>query len=668
VVRNILPLLATPAKRGRSFLARIHALPMEPLSLRARLLCAFMGIILFVGVLPAFLGIGYIHRTLPRVQDVVAVDLNAAQEVYREYAAHIAGAIRLLAGRGIVKENLKQGDMEKLESPLQSVRQTGDLDLLIVTDVRGRVLYPMSAPGKQLAYSALATIVRRAIQQRKEIISTVVLAGEELAADSPELAQRARIELVSTPYSPAAGAGDMADGLMLAAAVPVFGDGGELLGVVCGGQLLNHRNSMVDRIRNNLYRQEKFDGRDVAIVSIFLGGKRIATSATSLSGERGVGTLVAEDVYNRVILKGEQWIKPGYIMDDWYLTAYEPIRGPQGTVIGALGLGLLERKFEGAQRRALAVLLALTVAAVLLSILISYFLSNSVLKPVNSLIAATQAVARNASPHEIALEHAPPEIQELGQAFNGMVSAIHERDRRLQRHTHEKLMRSDRLAMIGQLAAGVAHEINNPLGSILLFSRLVMQQAPAQGRMRENLERIEKETKRCHTIVKSLLDFARERKPLVEATDVNNALDGTLKLFEGQFLFQNVQIVRGYSAALPPIQGDQAQLQQVFMNIILNAVDAMSGKGTLSLTTKANQEEETVEIAVSDTGCGIAPENMERIFDPFFTTKGVGHGTGLGLSVSYGIVQSHNGDITVSNNPGGGATFTVSLPVKEGLA
>jgi len=216
--------------------------------------------------------------------------------------------------------------------------------------------------------------------------------------------------------------------------------------------------------------------------------------------------------------------------------------------------------------------------------------------------------------------------------------------------------------MIGQLAAGVAHEINNPLGSILLFSRLVIQQVSAEGRIRENLERIEKETKRCHVIVKGLLDFARERKPLVESVDVNHLLDATLKLFEGQFLFQNIEVVRDYDLNLGFVEADQSQLQQVFMNIILNAVDAMNGKGRLVLATRANHEDGSIEISISDTGCGIPPENIEQVFNPFFTTKGVGHGTGLGLAVSYGIIQSHNGDISVSSDPGQGATFTISLP------
>ena len=249
-----------------------------------------------------------------------------------------------------------------------------------------------------------------------------------------------------------------------------------------------------------------------------------------------------------------------------------------------------------------------------------------------------------------------------------MLGAIRERDRQLHRQTHEKLMRSDRLAMVGQLAAGVAHEINNPLGSILLFSRLVMQQVPPDGRVKENLDRIEKETKRCHAIVQSLLDFARQREPWVEPVDPNGLLDSTLEAVR-----ESVPVSQHRGRAplrLRPagIPGDQGQLQQVFMNIILNAVDAMNGKGRLTVETAQGEQDDTVEISISDTGCGIPPENIIRIFDPFFTTKGVGHGTGLGLSVSYGIVQKHNGDLSVVSTPGKGSTFVVSLPRHGGQA
>ncbi len=294
----------------------------------------------------------------------------------------------------------------------------------------------------------------------------------------------------------------------------------------------------------------------------------------------------------------------------------------------------------------------------ILAAVVSYILLDSVLKPVKSLMTAIEEIAAGPTLHEIRINHAPPEVEAVVSAFNRMQAAIRER-RRL---NQERLMRSDRLAMLGQLAAGVAHEINNPLGSILLFTRLIMQQSTGNEQVQENLGRIEKETKRCHEIVQSLLDFARQREPKMEPVDISQLLESTIVFFERQSLFQNIEIIRHYDEKLPPIQADQLQLQQVLMNIILNATDAMNGKGVLTLETVDAPTGGSIDISISDTGCGIPPENLERVFDPFFTTKDVGRGTGLGLSVSYGIIQAHNGSIRVSSTPGAGSRFTVTLP------
>jgi len=333
--------------------------------------------------------------------------------------------------------------------------------------------------------------------------------------------------------------------------------------------------------------------------------------------------------------------------------------------VGILGLGLLERKFKDMERKALWIFLAVTFGGLAVSTATCFFLARTIMQPMTSLVRATENLARGNLQERVELDRAPPEIAVLGKAFNTMVASIRERDEQLQQQTQEELMRSDRLAMIGQLAAGVAHEINNPLGSILLFSRLLLQQAPREGVMRENLHRIEKETKRCHTIVQSLLEFARQREPQVELLHVNGILDSTVQLFESQFLFHNIEVVRDYQPDLPQVRADPAQVQQVFMNIIINAADAMKGKGTLTITTRSADADKQVVISISDTGCGIPPEDIERIFDPFFTTKGVGHGTGLGLSLSYGIIQRHGGSLRVNSEVGVGTTFVAVLPASE---
>ena len=223
-------------------------------------------------------------------------------------------------------------------------------------------------------------------------------------------------------------------------------------------------------------------------------------------------------------------------------------------------------------------------------------------------------------------------------------------------------MKSERLAMIGQLAAGVAHELNNPLGSILLFNRLVLKKCSGEGPIRENLERIEGEVKRCQNIVQGLLEFARQREPKAEPTNLNLLLNKTVALFENQSMFHNVEVVRQFQEDLPDAIVDPAQIQQVFVNIIMNAVHAMEGRGRMTITTRLIHEADSIEIGFADTGCGMTQEILSQVFEPFYTTKEVGHGTGLGLSISYGIVQRHGGDITASSQIGEGSLFAVTLP------
>jgi len=314
------------------------------------------------------------------------------------------------------------------------------------------------------------------------------------------------------------------------------------------------------------------------------------------------------------------------------------------------------------EARSIKIFFAWTFGILIAAAAASCVILHSILAPIRKLQSAIDEMAAGPALREIEIGQAPPEVEALTSAFNRLQQAVRER----RRENQEKLLRSDRLAAIGQLAAGVAHEINNPLGSILLFTRLVMKESAADGRVRENLDRIEKETKRCQSIVQGLLDFARQREPNVESVDINELLAMTLEFFERQSSFKNVEVVRRFKSRLPHIQADLLQLQQVFMNIIINALDAMDGCGRLTLETTDENAGDCVEIRISDTGCGIAPDTIGRIFDPFFTTKEAGRGTGLGLSVSYGIIQAHHGDIRVVSAPGAGSAFTIALPKSEG--
>ena len=229
--------------------------------------------------------------------------------------------------------------------------------------------------------------------------------------------------------------------------------------------------------------------------------------------------------------------------------------------------------------------------------------------------------------------------------------------------TQIQLLQSEKMASLGKLAAGVAHQLNNPLGGITLFTKLVMEEYDIEDKAREDLQRILKDAERCRDTVKELLEFARQTRQEMRPHDVNQALSRTLFLLENQAIFQNIEIEKDLAPALPPVPADIQQLNHMFMNIILNAVEAMEGRGSLRLRTALSQERNQVIIEISDTGPGIPEDVVPRIFEPFFTTKEEGKGTGLGLSLVYGIVEDHGGHITAESKVGEGTTFIIELPL-----
>jgi two-component system NtrC family sensor kinase len=240
---------------------------------------------------------------------------------------------------------------------------------------------------------------------------------------------------------------------------------------------------------------------------------------------------------------------------------------------------------------------------------------------------------------------------------------VQERTQELQR-VQDQLVRAGKMAALGELAAGVAHEINNPLTGVLTFSSLMLKKTDENHPWRKDLENIVQQTTRCRNIVRGLLDFARQRKPDKKEWDIHLLINNTLTLVEKQAPFQNIKIDKQFKTGIPMLFVDADQIQQVFMNILLNAADAMAGKGG-NLTIKTDLKDGLAEVSFTDTGYGISKEHLSKLFDPFFTTKETGKGTGLGLAISYGIIQSHGGDIEVESQVGRGSTFRIKLPIEK---
>jgi two-component system NtrC family sensor kinase len=328
-----------------------------------------------------------------------------------------------------------------------------------------------------------------------------------------------------------------------------------------------------------------------------------------------------------------------------------------------MSLAEVDRGMNASQMR-LLMFAIIAIAAV--SLIIYLLVQGLVLKPLSQIVAATKHVATGDLNYIIKLKKRD-EIGALAQSFNDMTGQLAE--------TQRQLYQSEKLASVGRLAAGVAHEINNPLTGVLTYSSFLLKRANGNAEIKDDLEVIVRETKRCREIVKDLLDFARQSPPEKHAVHINDIVGHSVRIVQNQLEMHHIKLEQNLQADLPMINADANQLQQVLVNLLVNADDAIGENGgMLTLTTQLHEAAangaadlpatQYVQIKVSDTGCGIPAENLPKLFEPFFSTKGQ-RGNGLGLAVVWGIIEKHNGKINVESEVGKGTTFKILLPVDE---
>ena len=636
------------------------------ISLVKRLFFGFLGVIIVTCSLLSGVGLRLLERSIiARIEDRVLMDLRLARDLFEEEMASIREPIRISALNFSNCGIEPAAEIEGLESQLNRIADQESFDILTFISPKADVILHIKNSGHKALTRLGTKLVDRVMAEKRCVVFTEVLDRSELMQEGFNLDDRARITISPSPYLRPEDKAKATSGMIIVAAAPVLTDRDVPVGVLYGGRLLSNREEIADRIASKIYENETFQRKDVGMATIFMSGIRISTTVLMENGTRALGTLVSDDVYDHVLKKGKTWISRPFAVDSRYITAYEPLVNMSNEIVGMLSIGVLEDRYRDIHRNALQFFLMITVGAIIVSLGVCYLFIETTMKPIGALVTATKKLAGGNLTQQVHLKKAPPEIAALGNAFNSMATSISERDQELRNRATEEIMKSERLAMIGQLAAGVAHEINNPLGSILLLNRLVLNKCPSGSIMVENTQRIEREVKRCQNIVQGLLEFARKRDPKAKTIDLNTLLDKTIALVENQSMFHNISIVKDYKTDLPPVTVDPSQLQQVFMNIVINAVDAMEGWGTLTLRTKVDEVSGTVDVSFQDTGCGMAKETLDRIFEPFYTTKDVGRGTGLGLSISLGLVQRNGGEIRVYSQPGEGSRFIVALPGSE---
>jgi len=518
-----------------------------------------------------------------------------------------------------------------------------------------------------------------------------IFSHEQLNLLSSDLAKQLQLPLIHTDRARPTERAEEDRGMMIRALYPIKDNAGKVVAVLDGGLLINGNFNFVDAIRDLVYGAGSLLEGSIGTVTIFLEDVRINTNVPLRPGERALGTRVSNEVRTKVLEQGVIWIDRAFVVNDWYISSYEPIVDMEGKRVGMLYAGFLEKPFRDALWQALGVLILLFIGLMALSSILAIRGAKSIFKPLETMSAVARATEAGRE-ERVGNIDSKDEIGELAREFDAMLDLLNERSHQIQqwadqleekveertaelqlrneelnrtvgvlRRTRKKLVTAEKLAAVGELTAGIAHEINNPtavmLGNMdLMTSELGSNADPVRGEIKLIIEQIY----RIKDIINSLLQYARpdEYVGYLSQVNVNELVAQTMPLVKHLEKKGRFEIKLDLKADTP-IEISGKELQQVMVNLIVNAAHSLREDDRLIYVETENWKEKGVVVRVRDHGVGMSPELVHKVFNPFYSTKGQGEGTGLGLSVSYGLIRRYGGNITVESVEGEGTVFSV---------
>jgi two-component system, NtrC family, sensor kinase len=520
--------------------------------------------------------------------------------------------------------------------------------------------------------------------------SVEVLGPEQQGLLSPALRERVAVPLLATRNAAPTERAVEDRAMLLLATRAVRDDSGRLVGHVQGGVLLNRNLPFIDHINQIVYPEGSLpfaEWGSKGTATLFLDDVRISTNVRlfgRVAEERAIGTRVSQSVRNAVLGSGQTWLDRAFVVQDWYVSAYQPLADGQGRRVGMLYVGVLERPFTLLKWAALATIGALFFAVMIAAAFLSLRWARAIFHPLERMEATMLCVEGGDLAARVGAVASADEIGRLAQHLDELLATIDDNTRRLTHWNAEldakvaertqelqaaqrQLVQSEKLATVGQLTASIAHEVNNPIaviqGNLDLLRELLGPEGAA--RVAPELKLVDAQIERMRLIVTRLLQFARpsEFAGYIEAVDPNRTLEDCLVLAGHQITRAGVVVQRRFEATRQPAINPQ-ELQQVLVNLLVNALHAMPGGGTLKLSTADIDDAEmaAVHITVQDSGPGLAPDLLAQLFQPFVTRRK--EGTGLGLWISRQIVERYGGELSAANAPDGGACFTVRLKLE----
>ncbi|WP_212525516.1 HAMP domain-containing sensor histidine kinase [Actibacterium sp. MT2.3-13A] len=659
--------------------------PTRPVALRNTVRARLLAIALLpVLILLPLLLVTSVKNWSHRFDEVLIAKVAGELTVAHQHLAGLMerrGAEISALGQSAVFQRLSS-DSASLSDFLEGQRLRMGLDFLYFVNADGQtVLAGRAAPLRNpRGWPVVATALSGHRQTAIDIFD-----GEVLAALSPDMAAQARLELVPTRAAAPTERTEETRGMVVHAAAPAPG------GALVGGLLLNRNLGFIDEINELVYPVGSLTGGNLGTATLFLEDVRVSTNVRLFENVRALGTRVSAEVRQKVLTEGKTWLARAFVVNDWYISAYEPILDSFGNRVGMLYVGFLEAPFRQAERRTHLLIGGSFLFVMVLSVPILLAFARGIFKPLERMNRAIAKVELGDLGARSNIRGRDDEISRLAAHLDSLLDQLQERDRRLRdwaeelesrvasrtrdleeanrqlEMTSKQLILSEKLAALGEITAGVAHEINNPLAVIQGNLDVIHEDlGPAAEPLRTEFTLIQEQIQAISLLVTKLLRFTRPEEFEQEGAglDPDQAVRSTLPLVQHILSNSDIELVLDLAAG-GEVAMNETELQQVLVNLMINAIQAMPEGGTLSLRTRSDEGRLTIEVL--DTGIGMDEELQARIFDPFFSTKR-NEGTGLGLSITRDLVQRAGGDITVASAPGQGSCFRIRLPLSTDAA
>ncbi len=654
----------------------------------------------------------------------VNTDLHVARNEFRRIQIDKQNGLVSLAGGSQFLTLLRRDDTEKLSTLLEQIRIKVGFDYLNLLNQNGtkRLTADGWVPWEMPASKLTEKLRQASLADERDGVSGIEIYPKEYwslqETVSPEVIE---VPLVETQHALPTNRTQEDRAMVVRGLQRVVNADNKPIALLEGGTLLNSNFGVVDEIRDLVYAEGSLVEGSIGTVTVFLEDVRITTNVPSDDQSRALGTRVSTEVRNRVLREGETWIDRAFVVNDWYISAYEPIVDVEGNNVGMLYAGYLEEPYRHQLHKGIALISALLISGSLLALAAAVYGAQSIFKPVEAIARVIRATALGER-RRIGKIDSGDELGEVAGQFDSMLDTLEQNQLRIENdamqleekvrsrtkeleqqnvrlqesmllvsETRQRLAMAEKLAAVGQLTAGVAHEINNPTAVILGNMDILLEEiGDARSGVQTEIDLIIEQVYRIRSITDRLLQYSRPStessrfenfeaiaaasnapagsldsvSPLdtIEDLDINDVVSDTLQLVQHELDDKAISLDIVFDDENANVRLDRQEFQQVLVNLLSNAIDAVDHWGHISLKTGSDSRE--VWFSVSDNGKGIAPDDLQRLFDPFFT-QGKEGGTGLGLSVSYGIVRRYGGHIDVQSEQSKGSRFTVRFPVSK---